>query len=85
MTKTRLLLQWIGHSDLRAMAGSLPEGQREAVLAEIRGPLPESGDLGSTRTLVETQAFDEIYLLSNYRTEWNNLYLGWLGGKAGLV
>ena len=85
MPNKRLLLQWIGHSDLRAMAISLPAAQREEILAEVKGPVPQSGDVGPTKTLLDTQSFDEICLLSNYRAEWNKLYLDWLGGKAKLV
>ncbi len=85
MPNKRLLLQWIGHSDLRAMALSLPAAQREEILAAIKGPAPELGDLGPTKTLLGTQAFDEIHLLSNYRPEWNKLYVEWLRAKAKLV
>ena len=85
MPNKRLLLQWIGHSDLRAMAVSLPTAQREEILAEIKGPVPEGRDVGPTKTLLDTQSFDEICLLSNYRAEWNKLYLDWLGGKSKLV
>ncbi len=117
MPTKRLLLQWIGHSDLRAMAASLPEPHRDAILAEIKGPVPDGltkrgldpgdsrenhgeqrdarvpvpvlsgpgGDVGPTKTLLDTQPFDEICLLSNYRPEWNKLYRDWLGAKAKIV
>jgi hypothetical protein len=67
------------------MAVSLPAAERDQILAEIRGRVPEGGDFGPTKTFLDTQSFDEIWLLSNYRAEWNRLYLDWLGGKAKLV
>ena len=85
MTKRKVLLQWIGHSDLRAMAASLPAKKREEVMAKLGGPLPNQDDLGPTKTLLTTQAFDEVRLLSNYRSDWNRWYRDWLAADAELV
>jgi DNA-binding NtrC family response regulator len=83
--KRRLLVQWIGHSDLRAMAGTLNRRKREALLKEVGGEPLAAGNSGPTKTLVSTQSFDEIRLLSNYRSEWNKAFVGWLGGRAIIV
>jgi DNA-binding NtrC family response regulator len=85
MAKRKVLLQWIGHSDLRAMAASLTATRREALMAKLGGVLPKDGDLGPTKTLLTTQTFDEIRLLSNYPAEWGKWFVTWLGVKADLV
>ncbi len=85
MTKRKVLLQWIGHSDLRAMAASLTAPRREALMAKLGGVLPKDGDLGPTKTLLTTQSFDEVRLLSNYSAEWGKWFVAWLGVKAELI
>ena len=85
MTKRRVLLQWIGHSDLRALAASLTASKQQPLLAKLGGTLPRAGDLGPTKTLLTTQTFDEIRLLSNYPAEWGKWFAAWLGIKADLV
>ena len=85
MTKRKVLLQWIGHSDLRAMAASLTAARREALMAKLGGVLPKDGDFGPTKTLLTTQTFDEVRLLSNYSAEWGKWFVAWLGVKAELV
>lgn len=81
----RVLVSWIGNSDLRAMSASLPVAQRDELLKKIGGELPRPGDNGPTKTLLETQSFDEIRLLSNYPAEWNKQFLAWVNQKAVLV
>jgi hypothetical protein len=34
----RVVVQWIGHSDLRAMAASLPAAQRDEIMQPVRSP-----------------------------------------------
>ena len=79
LSKRKTLVQWIGHSDLRAMAGSLSASRRDTLIAKLGGPLPKAGDQGPTRTLLNTQPFDEVHLISNYRSDWNRWYRDWLG------
>jgi DNA-binding NtrC family response regulator len=85
MAKKRVLVQWIGHSDLRAMASSLPDAQADEIMGQIRGERPKEGDLGPIKTLLATQEFAEVRLLSNYPTAWNKKYVAWLGTKAEVV
>ena len=66
MAKERVVVQWIGHSDLRALAASLPAAQREEILHRIKGEASKDGDVGPIKTLLNTQEFDEVRLLSNY-------------------
>lgn len=85
MATRSVLVQWIGHSDLRAMAVSSPAAQRDEIMQQIRGELPGEGDLGPVKTLLSTQDFDEVRLLSNYVASWNRKYVSWLGVQAELV
>ena len=64
-------MQWIGHSDLRAMAGSLPLAKKQQMPEYITADAGSDGDLGPTKTLLSKESFDEIYLLSNYDRKWN--------------
>lgn len=82
MRRKKILVQWIGHSDLRALAANSSPSQREKLMSALGGKLPEKSDPGPTRTLVETQEFDEIRLLSNYAHEFNGWFAKWLGQKT---
>jgi DNA-binding NtrC family response regulator len=81
----RILVQWIGHSDLRAMASSLPKSDQVEFQARLKGELPQNGDLGPIKTLLENESFDEVRLLSNYPKEWNEKYRAWLDPNAVVV
>src|SRR5688572_21107202 len=81
MSPKRIVTQWIGHSDLRAMAASLDPGERAEILKAIRAEPAKTGDLGPIKTLVTTQPFDEVRLLSNYPSAWSKKFASWLGGK----
>jgi DNA-binding NtrC family response regulator len=85
MPKRRVVVQWIGHSDLRAMAASLPAAQRDEIMRHVKGELPKQADGGPIKTLLLTQSFDEVRLLSNYAATWNKRYVSWLGTKAEVV
>ena len=51
MANRRVLFQWIGHSDLRARAGSLSQTRQKKILSGIRLELGRGGDLRPTKTL----------------------------------
>jgi DNA-binding NtrC family response regulator len=85
MPRKRVLVQWIGHSDLRAMAASLPAAQRAEIMQQVKGEPPKEGDVGPIKTLLNTEEFDEIRLLSNYPVAWNKKFVAWLGVKAEVV
>ena len=67
------------------MATSQPAAKREEILKKVGGELPKAGDQGPTKTLLDTQEFDEIRLLSNYSADWNKRFHSWIGRKAELV
>jgi DNA-binding NtrC family response regulator len=85
MPVSKVLVQWIGHSDLRAMAVDQPAAKRAEIMAKLKGELPEKNDLGPTKTLLQTQGFDEVRLLSNYPVDWNIRFVSWLDVDAELV
>lgn len=85
MPKRTVLVQWIGHSDLRAMAAALPTAQRDDIMAHVKGERAKDGDLGPIKTLLTTQTFDEVRLLSNYPANWNKRYVAWLGTQTDIV
>lgn len=84
MRRRKVLVQWIGHSDLRALAANSSQSRCEKLMSTLGGKLPEKSDLGPTKTLVATQEFDEIRLLTNYSHEFNGWFAKWLGGKTQL-
>ena len=84
MPKRRVLVQWIGHTDLRAMAADQPAAAQNRIMARLGGQVPQKGDVGPVRTLLQTELFDEVRLLSNYPQDWNKRFLSWLGVKASL-
>jgi len=80
MPKTkRILVSWIGHTDLRAMVPFLP-GDRQVMIAKKLGVGPIVEGLRSpVKILVEQECFDEIHLLSNYDPMLNSDFSKWIG------
>jgi len=85
VVRKKVLIQWIGHSDLRAMAASLSPAKQKTIVDSIKGPPPTAGDNGPTKTLLSSNSFDDVYLLSNYDSDWNKWFQGWLGTKTTVV
>lgn len=85
MTKRRILVSWIGHTDLRCMAAALPEKKKSEFL-ELIGVATQAGDeFGPLRTLINAESFDEIILLSNYPNSCNRAYEKWVGVPVKIV
>ncbi len=85
MNKRRVLVAWIGHSDLKAMAASWKNSAGAEILAELGGAQPTAREIGPIKALIDAEPFDEIRLLSNFRPAWNKSYRDWLGKKATIV
>jgi len=81
MPRKKVLIQWIGHSDLRALAANSSKSRCEKLMSALGGKLPKENDLGPTKTLIKTQNFDEIRLLTNYSSEFNGWFASWLKVK----
>jgi DNA-binding NtrC family response regulator len=84
MPSRRILFSWIGHTDLRAMAASLPPNQQEEVLKGLNPPKPMPGQPGPLKCLLDNESFDEVHLLSDQSALKNRHYLKWLGGDPVL-
>lgn len=78
----RILISWIGHTDLRAMAAEQPPALQEQIAQVVGVATSFQGGMGPVRTLVEAEAFDRVYLLSNYPKDITQVFLDWLGCKA---
>ncbi len=85
MSRKRVFLAWIGHSDLRALASDSPAALQKEIMARVKGELPPKGDTGPIRTLLDHEPFDEIHLLSTYPAETTKQYAGWLKQKVRTV
>ncbi|MBL8854470.1 MAG: hypothetical protein JNK57_10930 [Planctomycetaceae bacterium] len=81
MSQKKILVQWIGHADLRALATNSSANRRDQLLGFLAGKAPPTHDLGPTKTLLATQRFDEIRLLTNYPHDFNLWFAKWLGGS----
>jgi DNA-binding NtrC family response regulator len=78
-TRKKVLVQWIGHSDLRSLAAHSSDSRSTKIMDMARGRLPSKDDLGPTKTLLSTQEFDSVRLLSNYSPEFNKWFASWAG------
>jgi DNA-binding NtrC family response regulator len=85
MTRRKILIQWIGHSDLRSLAANSSASRCKKIMDFVRGKTPGKDDLGPTKTLLNTQSFDEVRLLTNYPKEFNKWLAAWLGGNPQVV
>ena len=84
MRSRRILFSWIGYTDLRAMAASLPADEQREVLKGINPPTPLDGQPGPLKCLLDLESFDEVHLLSDHGPVKNRHYLKWLGGAPVL-
>jgi hypothetical protein len=62
MRRKKILVPWIGHFDLRALAANRSPSRCDKLMSALGGILPAKSDWGPTRTLVSAQGFDEIHL-----------------------
>jgi DNA-binding NtrC family response regulator len=80
MSSRRVLLSWIGHADLLAMADDLGDAGRELLAAaKVGGKYGEKP--GPVKAAVSQGRFDEVHLLSNYAEVVHKPFATWLGGK----
>jgi DNA-binding NtrC family response regulator len=82
MARRRVLVSWIGHNDLVAMARESSDEVKAAVKAETRWKSLDGTGTGPVRTAVESDEFAQVHLLSNYSKGLNAAYREWLGGPC---
>ncbi|MFO1500830.1 MAG: sigma 54-interacting transcriptional regulator [Verrucomicrobiota bacterium] len=85
MALKRVLVSWIGHTDLWAMAAAQPDEAARASLLQLiqketRKPPPNLSTVGDgpVKTLLSQRTFDEIHLLTQYSEEVNQLFAAWI-------
>ncbi len=73
----RILVSWIGHTDLRAFAREDASADRSAIekIAGVR--VGETGS-GPVKALIDVETFDEVHLLSDYPPEITKPFAKWL-------
>ena len=64
----RILLSWIGHTDLRAFAREDASSDRPAI-EKIAGVRDGETGAGPVKALIDVETFDEVHLLSDYPSE----------------
>lgn len=84
MAVRRVLLSWIGHADFRALAATLAAGQQAEVLRGLNPPTALMDQSGPIKTLLDSEAFDEVHLLTSHAGPRNRLFARWVGGKPVL-
>lgn len=79
----KILVSWIGHTDLLAMLPTLEEKQANQLRQVVKNKDGKNASHSPIKTLLESESFDEIHLIDNYSdkavVKW---YLDWLGHKA---
>ncbi|MEZ6081975.1 MAG: sigma 54-interacting transcriptional regulator [Pirellulaceae bacterium] len=83
MPDSRVLVSWIGNTDLRAMAAGMPPAKAKVVL-DIAGDKPPVTGPGPLKTLVDKLAFESIHLFSDFPDAITRQYKQFLGGKVTL-
>ena len=79
--KRRILVSWIGHTDLLAMARTATAKLRKEV-AEFVGKDWNVEGSGPVKGLVSGEEFKEIHLISSCPSSINKAFAKWLGQKA---
>lgn len=79
VTHHQLLVSWIGHADLLAMAEDMGDAGKALLdQAAVRGRNVERP--GPLKTALSAGRFDEVHLLSNYKAVVHKPFAKWLGG-----
>ena len=79
MTAKRILVSWVGHTDIRAMGLSLPKDRQNKLSSVVGGLEGVKDSSGPVKTLLNIEDFDQIHLLSNYKPWINKEYRKWVG------
>ena len=79
----RILVSWIGHTDLRAFAREDASADRSAI-EKIAGVREGETGSGPVKALIDVETFDEVHLLSDYPPEITKPFAKWLNCKSKL-
>lgn len=78
----RILVSWIGHTDLKAMAATLPSAKRKAISEVVKAEIDEIPGPGPVKALLDKEKFKQIHLLSNYGCEVTKQFTTWLKRRS---
>lgn len=79
----RILVSWIGHTDLRAFAREDSSADCSAI-GKIAGVREGETGSGPVKALIDVEAFDEVHLLCDYPPEITKPFAKWLNCKSKL-
>lgn len=79
----RVLVTWIGHTDLRAFAREDASADC-TVIEAVAGTRDGESGVGPVKALIELEPFDEVHLLSSYESDVSKAFAKWLGCKSKL-
>lgn len=74
----RILVTWIGHTDLKAMGATLPAAKRKVIADVVRGEIEDDAGPGPVKSLLDQEKFNRIHVLSNYAPAVTKQFAGWL-------
>jgi DNA-binding NtrC family response regulator len=74
----RLLVSWIGNTDLLCMAGDLNGEERKEALRLLNRDESTVAGKGPIRTLTDSEMFNEVHLLSNYDRVLTDIFKKWV-------
>ncbi len=77
----KILISWIGHTDLNAMKPSLSKRDQEKLVTEIGKDVTVRGP-GPIKTLLSQKEFNHVHLISTYQRETSQRFKKWLGTKC---
>jgi DNA-binding NtrC family response regulator len=78
----RILVTWIGHTDLKAMALSLPADERAVIAEIVKTEIEPDNGPGPVRALLDKEKFSQIHLLSNYGLVVTKQFAGWIKRRS---
>ncbi len=88
MHKKKILVSWIGHADLRAMANEETDptqGFGEQIKGVVKDTDPKYTGAGPLKTMLTNVPHDYTYLLSTYPKNINSSYRKLLGFKSEII
>ena len=61
----RILVSWIGHTDLKAMSAAVPASHSKAVRKIVGNAVDPKVGIGPIKTLLDQEAFDQVHLVAD--------------------
>lgn len=80
----RILVSWIGHTDLKAIAASAPASRSKAVRAIVGDTIDSKVGAGPLKTLLDQESFGQVHLLADYGPAASKEFAAWIGGDPKL-